>query len=91
LILDNRAFDVTELCEGGLRFLHKNKIAAVAGEFIEGEVVFKDGSRTDVYGKVLRCHGPTEAVLTDLEGVPMETLISEQLYLAKKFPGYGSL
>jgi len=89
LILENRAFEVTELCEGGMRFLHRNRIPTEVGDFIAGEVRFKDGSRTEVCGKIRRGDGPSEAVVTDLEGIPMQTLISEQRYLAKKFPGHG--
>lgn len=89
LILDNRAFDVTELAEGGMRFLHRESIATETGEAVVGQVRFRDGSRTEICGTVLRGSHPGEAVVADLEGISMAKMMDEQRYLAKRFPGRG--
>jgi hypothetical protein len=89
LILHGRAFEVIDLCEQGVRFLLDEGSAVKVGDVITGSIEFGDGSRGHVHGKVLRKHGPLEVVVTDLGGISMEKMISEQRYLRRRFPAHG--
>jgi hypothetical protein len=68
---------VAELCEQGFRLSGAGAPELAVGEIVSGDVVFEDGERVRIAGKVQR-HVDDEAVIALQWGIPMPRIIAEQ-------------
>ena len=85
LQLNGRDFQVFEISEKGLQFAHADKFAFPMGAAVSGLITFHDGQTVSVSGKFVR-YQPLVHIIADLEGIDLQRMLKEQLYLRNKYP-----
>ena len=87
ILFAGRSLEVLEISEHGVRFLTAGSFQPPPGTVLYGEIIFRDGGRCPVAGKLLRWStGRGAAVLKLSQGVPLERMMQEQRYI---FARYG--
>jgi hypothetical protein len=83
-----KAAPVVDCCERGFRFaLSDGTLArAVTGAPVEGELRFRDGGKVTVRGVIVRVQGGEAAVHLDAEPIPFKRILSEQMFLRRRYP-----
>lgn len=90
LEVNGQEFEVTEIAERSLQFVHAEKMTSPIGSEISGTVTFHDGDTANIVGKFGRIHHD-EGVILELEGVALTRMFQEQFHLNAKYPGLMSL
>lgn len=83
LLVNGQKWTVTEISEGGLRFLANPQ--PTPGTEIDGTLEFFDGHRVPVSGRIGRSD-TNEVVVIDLFGIGTNDVFSEQRRLIHKYP-----
>lgn len=83
LIANGHKWTVTEMSEGGLRFLANPQ--PTPGLEIDGTLEFADGRRVPVSGRIGRSDS-NEVVVIDLFGIGTNEIFTEQRRLIHKYP-----
>ena len=80
----DQELEVNEIAEHGIRIV-KHGETVVIGEDFRGTLVFREGDSLSVSGKILRDEGEEYVIYLD-RGIPLKKVMSEQLYLLRKYP-----
>lgn len=77
--------DVVDLSEQGLRLDYENSLVLSIHQRIEGHIVFHDGGKEYISGRVVRMDTRGAAVALD-EGITMHDMVQEQLFIRRHYP-----
>jgi hypothetical protein len=87
LIIQDASYDVLDVCERGIRFLHPTADALKSHVVVSATVTFRDGETLHVEGKILRLQG-NNVVLHLQTYIPTARIMKEQRYLISRFIGF---
>lgn len=82
-----KEYDVVDISESGVKFLHNRGAKLTPGSKIEAEITFDDGSSLDIHGEILRINDNI-LILKLHRGIPFWKIVDEQRYVKNKYPGY---
>ncbi|MEZ6059414.1 MAG: hypothetical protein R3C19_03530 [Planctomycetaceae bacterium] len=88
--IDGRRYEVIDVSEYGVKFLHSNSESFSPGRAVQGTILFHDGTSSAVSGNVLRTlnlRHVSECIVQLTTGVPLSQITAQQRYLKQKFPG----
>ena len=83
-IIKDQSFDILDVSECGIRFLHVDNASFISGTSIKGIICFTDSEELECSGIVLRSELGTVAVQND-EPIPLARIRAEHLNLIRKF------
>jgi len=86
--IEESRFPVGDLSEMGIKFFHQETIKFPVGVRMKGTIIFKDGSKCEVEGDILRVDvdsTPAFTVVEFVKGIPMAKMLEEQRILIKKY------
>jgi hypothetical protein len=80
LVINNKQYDVIDVSERGVRFLHQGTCTLQPGSETRINITFHSGESLNIKCKVLRFND-TAAILSLLQEIPFEIIIEEQRYI----------
>ncbi|MDP7035143.1 MAG: hypothetical protein QF752_11680 [Planctomycetota bacterium] len=84
VIIDGITHEVTEISEGGFRYLRKEDSFQEVGSIITAEIHLRDGENVSIQGELIR-EEAEESVVQLIQGIPLEKVMAEQKYLLQKY------
>ncbi len=84
VVADDMSLPVVELSEGGLRLVLLSATALDAGRPFQGQILFHDGGRLTIAGKVARMEG-REAIIQLDRGISFKRMFAEQVWLHQHY------
>ena len=87
LTIRESSYDVLDICERGIRFLHPAADSLKSDEVVRASVSFRDGETLEVEGRILRLQGHN-VVLRLQTFIPIARIMKEQRYLMSRFLCY---
>ena len=78
-------FSVIDTCETGLLFFSKSAPRFNPDEEVNGQLVFHDGTRVKIRGRVLR-RNKNEYAMELKQGIPLPKMMEEHLGLLSRYP-----
>ena len=82
-----KEYEVMDISESGIKFLHRNGIELTPGSKIHAEITFDNGTSLDIDGEILRIDDYI-MILKLQHSVPFWKIVDEQRYIKDKYPGY---
>jgi hypothetical protein len=79
------SYHVTEISEGGIRFIVRRRTTYERGDRIKAAIAFKDGECLEVIGTVLRVED-NEVVVQLTKGITFKRMVEEQKLILKSYP-----
>ena len=84
IIVNGRSHSVIDLSEQGIKVHWTNHDLPLIGNPLYGVVVFTDGSKVDIQGKVIRASGAI-VIVNLTQGIPYPKMLAEQRRLIQKY------
>lgn len=85
--IEGEKYSVMDLSEEGVRFGHAPTVCLGIGSVVRGTIEFRDGSKEQVVGKIIRIveEKPAFTVMQLTAGLPMKRMMDEQRALIRKY------